>query len=262
MDVKSHKILVLSDMKDSKNSTIKSAVSLSKMIHGNLHVFHVKKPTEIVEKESQLSAMRNINKAFVAIKREMSDLIKPIAENYKVDIGFNHAVGNLKSEILNCITSHKPDIIVLGKRKAKPFKLLGDGVTDLVIDNFDGAILIATEDKGLIPEGNVSLGVLNNRGETLNMRFSEQLLEHSKKPIKNFKTQKDVNENNNIDGAVSLVFDNGRNSISSISNYLTKLDVNLLCLNRKTTESSKEKVDRRSVINQVNVSVLLSERQT
>ena len=43
------KILVLSDLKDSKLSVIRNAVSLAKLIDGNIHVFHVKKPTEIVE---------------------------------------------------------------------------------------------------------------------------------------------------------------------------------------------------------------------
>lgn len=257
MDSNSPKILVLSDLKDTMNSTIKNAVSLAKIINGNLYVFHVKKPTEIVEQESQLSAMRSINQSFISISKEMKGLIEPLAKDYDVAISYNHVIGHIKTEILGCIASYNPDIIVMGKRK-KSISLLGDAVTDLVIDNFNGAIMIASEDQGLEPNSMVSLGVLNNARSNFNMRFAEQLLEHSKKPFKTFKTQIDT-EGNSKDDTVNLVFDHGRNPIHSMSNYLTKSDVNLLCLNR-TTENSKTKSDIKNVINQVNVSLLISER--
>ena len=57
-----YKILVLSDLKDSTNSILKSSVSLAKMINGDVAFFHVKKATDVVENDSQLSAIRTINK--------------------------------------------------------------------------------------------------------------------------------------------------------------------------------------------------------
>ncbi|WP_298901400.1 hypothetical protein [uncultured Psychroserpens sp.] len=82
MKTNKYKILVLSDMKSTATRTIKSSISLSKMIDGDIHFFHVKKPTEVVEKESQLSAMRTINKAHVSISSDIQNLIEPIAKDY------------------------------------------------------------------------------------------------------------------------------------------------------------------------------------
>ena len=212
-----------------------------------------------MKEESQLSAMRSINKSFLDTRKELNDLVESMANKYNVSISSNHAVGNLKNEILNCIASQKPDIIVLGKRKPNRLNLLGDSVTELVMDNFDGAIMIASEDHGLEPNDILSLGVLNTAKEAFQMQFAERLMEHSKKPFKTFKTQSSSSDQEKISDSVDLVFDYGRNSITSMSNYLAKSDVNLLCLNRSKTKDSKQRADIKNVINQVNISVLISE---
>ena len=64
MEKSQYKILVLSDLTKSTTSTLRSSASLAKMIDGNVEFFCVKKPTDIVEKENQLSAIRTINKKY------------------------------------------------------------------------------------------------------------------------------------------------------------------------------------------------------
>ena len=58
-------ILVLSDIDKSANTILKNAINLAKIVDGDVNFFCVKKPTEIVEKDSQLSAMRAINEKFL-----------------------------------------------------------------------------------------------------------------------------------------------------------------------------------------------------
>ncbi len=77
-----YKILVLSDLKNSTNSTLKSSVSLAKMINGDVDFFHVKKATDIVEYESQLSAIRTINKLHTTTSTEIQHLIDTISKDY------------------------------------------------------------------------------------------------------------------------------------------------------------------------------------
>ena len=262
MKTNKYKILVLSDMKSTASKTIKSSISLSKMIDGDVHFFHVRKPTEVVEKESQLSAMRTINKAYVSISSDIQNLIEPIAKDYNTSITYNHTFGNVKNEILDCIKKQKPDIIVLGRRKSKPINLLGDKITDFIIKNYNGAIMIASEKEVLDPEKELSLGLLDDANTTFNIEFIDALFKHTQKPLKSFRTVASNKEEVSTDKeTVELVFDQGSNSIKSLSNYLAKSDVNLLCLNRENSSITNSKSKIKDVISNVNVSLLISEEQ-
>ncbi|WP_323789113.1 universal stress protein [Psychroserpens sp.] len=258
-----YKILVLSDMKSASGNTIKSGVSFAKMINADLHVFHVKKPTEIVAIESQLSAIRTINKSYLERDNAIKTLIEPISKDYDINITCNHAFGNVKTEIMDCIQELKPDIIVLGKRKSKSTNLLGDNITDFVIKNHEGAVIIASEENALMPNTELSLGVLNGDNNSFNLEFAHSLFNHTQKPLRSFTT--DLSKVDSKDSKASInkntvevVFDNGANSIKSLSNYLTKSDVNLLCVNRGHKSKANNKSDFKNVISKVNVSLLIS----
>lgn len=259
-----YKILVLSDMKDATASTIKSGVSFAKMIDADLHLFHVKKPTEIVEKESQLSAIRTINKSYLDSDNAIKNLIEPISKDYNIKIAYNHAFGNLKNEIKDCIQELKPDVIVLGKRRSKSLSLLGDNITDFVIKNYDGTVMIASEENALEPNTELSLGLLNNLNISFNTEINASIFKHTRKPLKSFKTNNVTSETKEMHGledkdTVEFVFDHGENSIKSMSNYLTKSDVNLLFVNRRNMSKASYKSDVKNVINNVNVSLLISD---
>ena len=66
-----YKMLVLSDLNETTSSTIKSSISFAKIIKADINFFYVKKPTEVIEKESQLSAMRTINKEYFSIDKKI-----------------------------------------------------------------------------------------------------------------------------------------------------------------------------------------------
>ena len=156
-----YKILVLSDLKDTTLNTIKNGVSLAKIIDAELHLFHVKKPTEIVEQESQLSAIRTINRSYVSTDSEIQNMIEPISKEYNISISSSHAFGNIKNEIRNFINTYKPDIVILGKNKSKPFSFVGDNLTDFIQKTHDGAIMIVDNSNSISPDKQISLGVLN-----------------------------------------------------------------------------------------------------
>ena len=66
---------MLSVLKNSTNSTLKSSVSLAKMINGDVDFSHVKKATDIVENESQLSAIPFINKLHTTTNTERQHIL-------------------------------------------------------------------------------------------------------------------------------------------------------------------------------------------
>ena len=78
-----YKILVLSDLNKSADFRLKSTVSLAKMIDGDITLFHVKKPTDIVDRESQLSAMRSINKEHIVTNKKIESLVRPFRQDFK-----------------------------------------------------------------------------------------------------------------------------------------------------------------------------------
>jgi len=265
-----YKILVLSDLKDSTQNTLKSAVSLTKMLKADLEFFHVKKPTDIVEQDNQLSAMRTIGKEHITTEKRIKKLINSVTKDCDIKINSSFTFGNVKREIENYIDLIQPDIIVLGKKKSKAIKLKSDNVTDFVLKKFSGAILIASEQNSLEPNKELSLGFLNGIEESFELDFAEDLMKHTSKPLKSFKIVKRPFDSNKTKThtdikTVDYVFEQNDNSINKLSNYLVKNDINLFCLNRgnQKTKSKSNIVtsEVNDMMNKLNVSLLFSNSQ-
>jgi len=262
--MKTYKIVVLSDLGKSASRTLKSTVSLAKMINGHIEIFNVKKPTDIVEKENQLSAMRTINSQHATTDKKMRNLIKPISEDYGVDISYSFALGNVKNEIDNFIKEKQPDIIVLGNRKSKPFNFVGDNIAQFVLSTFKGVIMIADENNVLEPSKEISLGTLNSLEPLVNLEFSKDLMAHSKKPLKSFKIVKNSSALEKMatpanNETIEYVFEHSDSSVKNLSNYLSKNKINLLYVDRvKKSTDDKMISDIKDVINNLNVTLLLT----
>ncbi|GAA4896018.1 hypothetical protein GCM10023311_21000 [Flaviramulus aquimarinus] len=268
MKTNKYKILVLSDLNKNTDSILKNTVSLSKMIDAEIDFFHVKKPIDIVERESQLSAMRVINKEQLGTKKKIQEFLDPFSKSYDVNINFTFAFGNIKHEIKEHIKTVKPDIIVLGKRKAKTMRFIGDNITDFVLKTHKGAIMIASSENVLEPKKEFNLGLFNGKVESFKMTFVENLIAQTQKPLKSFNIIESnaLNEQNNTpltEKTVDYVFDKNDNAIKNLSNYLVKNKVNLLCVNRgKSKKKSKAlKSEINDIIDEVNVSLLITDSE-
>jgi 4-hydroxy-3-methylbut-2-en-1-yl diphosphate synthase IspG/GcpE len=108
-----YKIVVFSDLKDSLNSILESTLSLSKMINGDITLFHVKKASEVVNMENQLSAIRTINGDYLEMENRIKSIVDAFSKDYSMPIKYSFSIGNLKNEIAQYINEEKPDIIVL-----------------------------------------------------------------------------------------------------------------------------------------------------
>ncbi len=256
-----YKILVLSDLNDSINKTLISGVSLAKIVNADINFFYVKKPTEVVEKESQLSAMRTINQEYFTADRKIKDLINSIAEDYNVKINHAFTFGNIKSEIGKHIDDYKPDIIVLGKRKSKTVNFIGDNITQFILKKHKGIIMIANDKNALDPNKELSLGLFNNT-KSYNS-FTEEIINSTQKPLTTFSiadNSKSVNKEILLKDkkTVEYVFEKGDNVIKNISNYLSKSNINLLFVNRENGNDISVKPNIKQVINNLNCSLILT----
>lgn len=254
-----YKILILSDLNESTNKTIKSSISLSKIVNADVSFFYVKKPTDIVEKDSQLSAMRTINKEYILVDKNIKALIDPVSEDYNVAIKHAFTFGNIKSEITKHIDENKPDIIVLGKRKSKVINFIGDNITEFILKKHKGIIMIAGDNNSLEPNKELSLGVFNNAKSN---SFIDSIISSTEKPLKSFNiiensgtfNKENISQDKNT---IEYVFEKGDNAIKSISNYLSKSNTNLLFVNRENS-STKIQANIKEVINTLNCSLILT----
>ncbi len=264
---KTYRLLVLSDLNKSSSMMLKSAVGLAKMINAELEVFHVTKPSDIVASENQLSAMRTINSKHKTIDKKIQNLITPIEKDFGMNIPYSFSFGNVKNEIGAYIKKRRPDIIVLGKRKSKPFNLIGDSITEFVLNAHDGVVLITTDNDVLLPNKEISLGLLNNSKPFLNLAFAEDLMKHIQKPMKSFKIIKNSTAVKEVskaidDETIEYVFQQNDGTIKNLSNYLSKNNISLLSIDRgqKDSDNSKKLImlDINNIIGKLNTPLLIS----
>ena len=270
MKKKQYKIVVLSDLTKSSAAILKNAVSVAKIINGRIEIFSVKKPTDIVKMDNQLSAMRTINSEHKAINKKMRNLATSISQEYDVGITYSFAFGNVKSEIEEYLAEQKPDVVVLGKRKSKTFNLMGDGITDFILNRYNGTIMIAPHNNKLEPNKEVTLGMLNNPKPSSNLEFAEDLMQHAQKPLKSFKIIKSTVSSQKQplpEGrkTIEYVFEYSDNIIKNFSTYLSKNNINLLCMNRINKQSRATRhltaSDVKEVMGKLNVSLLIPGEQ-
>lgn len=252
------KILVLSDLKNTTNSTLMSAVSIANMIQGHINFFFVKKPTDVIKKENQLSAMRVINEEFNTINKKIKNLITPISKEYGVVIDHKFSFGNVKNEIDQYIEEISPDMIIMGKRKPSILNFTGDNLTHHILKKFNGPVFITENNNSLKPSQPIFLGFLNSKKKSLDIDFTKKLLEFTKKPLVSFNVSQEESQDSFDEEALNYVFKKNDNVIKNLSNYLTKNNINLLHIDRKEGNSLLTKPEIDTVINNLNVSLLLT----
>lgn len=238
---KKHKIVVLTNLKDDLTSMLKSAVKLAWTIDAEISVFNVQKPSEVVKKENQLSAVKSIYSTRISIDKKMQGLVDPIAQQYDIAIKYSSSIGNVKSEISNYLEQHQPDMLVLGKRKSIVLKFIGDGITDYILNTYNGDIVIIPRKNNLDPEEDISFGIVNAPMLFSNFKFSKQLLKQTKGPIKSFrfetKSQSPKEPTTYKDNkTIEYIFEHNENALEKLPNYVSKSNINLLLLKNKNIE--------------------------
>lgn len=259
-----YKILVLSDLKKTASTTLKSSVSLAKMIDAEIALFHVKKHIDIVDRDNQFTAIRTLNEEHNNTKKIIDTLVNDFSNEYNVKVTGNYAFGKVKEEIRNYIKTSKPDIIVLGQRDSNPLQLIGDSITRFILKEFKGVIMIAANENALVPNEKMTLGVLNESNKIFKNKLSKDLITHTKAPLKAFKISNSPKETStlveNEEKMIEYVFEQNANVMTTLSSYLLKNNINLLCVDRTdNNEKNTKKVSLKEVVNKLNVSLLVSE---
>jgi hypothetical protein len=124
--------------------------------------------------------------------------------------------------------------------------------------------MIVDRENSLVPDLELSIGTLNGSIDSLNSSLREQLINHTARPLMSFRIAENgegPNENKvpNPHKTVEYVFEQSSNAINTLSNYLSKNKINLLCLGRENQNTNDiVKPYLSDIINKVNVSLLVS----
>jgi nucleotide-binding universal stress UspA family protein len=259
-----YKILVLTDLKKTVSTTLKNSVSLAKMIDAEIALFHVKNHADIVERDNQFTAMRTLNEEHNNTKKMIDALVNDFSKKYDVKINGSYAFGKIKEEIQNQIKLYNPDIIVLGQRDSASIKLIGDSITRFILKKFKGVIMISSNENGLVPNEKMTLGILNGSNKFFDTEFSKDIITHTKTPLKSFKiinSQKEELKTSDLnkDKMIEYVFEKNANTMTTLSSYLQKNNINLLCVDRAENKiKSTEETSVKEVVSKLQVSLLVS----
>ncbi|MCK0188630.1 universal stress protein [Arenibacter sp. F20364] len=228
-------IALFTDLHGDISSLLKSAVSLAQMINGEIEVFNITKPTSVIGKENQLSAMRSISREYILTDKRMKDIISPMIENYRVPINYSSTFGNIKNEIDRYLNENQPDILVLGRHKSKHFNTADDRIINFVLNVFKGTVLIVSHHKGLEPGKKIGIGSLNCSEEALNSSYTEELFFHTNSTLKSFNIVEASNalpQTSDFLGrkTIHYVFDHNENTVNNLPLYLSRSNIDLLFL--------------------------------
>ena len=239
-----YRILVVTDQSGPVQIALQNAVNLAKTIDGSIELFYVKPPTSVVRNVNQLSAMRELNIERNRTRKKLRALVDQIAEAERVPIIYDFAFGNVINEVQEHINKTQPDIVVLGKANTKVSNLFGTDLTSFLLKKFNGTLLIASDDKALRAPNEIALGILDDFLTNENNVLAEDLEKRSTNPVTWFK----INDTRTKPGAGSEVqslqdqetgakattfeFEQGANFSNSVSKYVERSGVNLLCVRK------------------------------
>lgn len=268
-----YRLLVLIDQSKSSYTALRNAVNLAKVIDAGIEVLYVKSPMQVVRYDNQIAVMRTLDEERIASKMAMRKLVDTVSDIENIPAIYSFTFGNVIAEIQNHITKTQPDIVVIGKRKPKIVNFLGDGLTSYLLKHHKGEILISGSDKNLTSYHNVSLGFLNDISINNEVEIVQDLKKHTCKPLKLFKIKKTniqskkqttiskFKEQAKAENTVIFEFEEGADNSDSVSKYIEKNKLGLLCVRREVEWKPSKPIGfnnkTQQTINKTDVPVLI-----
>ncbi len=261
-----YRLLVLMDLSKASLVALDNAIQLAEVVNGNVEVFHVKAPTDVVRYENQYSAITEIHEDYHNTMLRLRKIITNAEKKNHIQIKYQMAYGNIKIAIKEHIDKVQPDIILLGKRKSKFIDFLSNGITKFVLKHSTSNILIAGESYRFHSYSDISLGIYGKTLRKHGFQIINDLNQKGTKPTRIFNIgNKKESENEllpNKRNVVSYVFSEGANTLDAIASYVSKTNTQLFCIPRNSTNDrtllklGKVETPIKGVINKLNIPIL------
>lgn len=136
--------ILLTDFSETADIALKYAISLTKISHGNLQLFHVIRPDLVTRSDNPILALQTINSYHEQIETKLQSIVRSI-EAEGVSATYHFSIGNVNGEIARHLRLSEPDLVVIGKKKIRN-RILGlGGTTNYLINKYTGSLLIASQ---------------------------------------------------------------------------------------------------------------------
>ncbi|SDQ75495.1 universal stress protein [Flagellimonas zhangzhouensis] len=221
--MKTYHISVLLDLSKDSEIVLANAVGLAKAIGGVVEVFHVKSPTAFYKDDT-------------SAKVNLEVMVSKFRTKGALPINFIIKKGAVKKRVLEYVSSEQPDFLVLGKTR-RFSSVFGRSITDLVIKHTDHTnILLLGKDDELYSFKEMNLGIFGGGIKESGLQIIKNLNPKDDNPVRLFHIKKDkVSKTKKYLGqkTISYVFSKGTNALDSMVNYVTKTNIQLLCVSKE-----------------------------
>ncbi|MBT8376841.1 MAG: universal stress protein [Bacteroidia bacterium] len=257
------KIITLINIADSSKHLMENTIGLAKMFDATVELFYVMKPLDVVGAESQLSAMRNINEKYIKAENKLKKLAKSLSKEHGISVSYAYVIGHIKNEILSKLNKTNADLVIMGKRKSKRLKLVSNNISEFIIKQYNGSVIIASDGNSINPEADLKLGMFNSTVDYSTLKCMDKFIYHSTKPIVTFNVSSKQGKPKANDTTapankvVEYTFEKNDNTMSNIRSYINKSAVNVLCLKRD--EDKKFALSLNKMLDKVDVSLMISD---
>ncbi|NVN18229.1 universal stress protein [Muricauda sp. HICW] len=226
---KKYHISVLLDMSKSSAFVLTSALELAKQIDGALEVFHVNPYNTRNGKRSSMT------KDYDSSQAQIKELIINMGKQEHLPVTYKMEHGRVKHRIRDYLALHRPDILVLGKRRPR-FGIFSESITDFVINQTSHTnVLILGEDDKFHTFKDINLVFFGNELKASNLEVIKDLTRNSEKPVRHFDISQDQPQKTEFPWhkTVSYKFSKGVNALDGLVNYVSHTNIQLLCVPKK-----------------------------
>ena len=230
-------ILVLLDLASDTEKILTTAESMAKKLSGKLKVLHVKEPAKVIKQENQLSAKKELYEDYRLTQQKLEAFLKEV----KVSMEYDLMYGNIKINILGKIESSHPDIIVMGKRQKKSTKILGDRLTEAIIDQGMAAVFIVDSKQQTPSAMEYSVGVFSDKDE-IELGPWASLMQNNATEVNYFSIESNNDSPRSTSDNRHFVFPNNSNAIKSLATYTTKTNIQLFCFPKGVDKAISKKL--------------------
>lgn len=238
MNTNNYNILVLTNFSEVATIALRNASKLAKLVNGKLQAHYVQPLQKFADEENQLSLGRNLRESDTQTLIKGQKLMKAIGEEEGVKISFSTESGNVKNCILNKLKNTNPNLVIIGKRTSNPLKLIGDRITQFLIDECSSSILIGGSNKELHSFSDLSLGFYGKTIEKDSVKIIESLL-HKPNSVKYFGIRDLMSKNQvgEVDSENKNTFmfpQQGMKAIEALTSYVAHANTDLFCIPMQT----------------------------
>ncbi|MDG1572909.1 universal stress protein [Robiginitalea sp. M366] len=226
-------VLALTTLDESSRILLDQAARIAEKMQVPLAVLHVKEPAKAIRQDNQFSAKKELYQDYGNTAEQLKALCKDLPVPATCNLIYSH----ISSGVRETIRESNPHVVVLGRRRPKLGGLLGDRLTEWVLEEARGSVLIVDLEKGLHSE---TVGVFADRGE-IELEPWDALLEMESDAMRYFSVKQDSLPQTRVSGNHFVFTDEG-DALERLTAFADKVPTGLFCIPKGVNRSLAKKM--------------------